>query len=671
MEPDARVPSSKMGEPQGSLIYLMRYLEGHLSATESDAARRRLDTPQWQAAWEHLQLAAIETTLPVTSWEEPHVPAETLAAFLEGTLSLNEAARVEQHCWDSPELLREFVSTYRFLHVDAPHEEIAAGPLRSSSDRLMALFPAASGDRIGRTNWTPSTADVETAFDRSRTGQRESTVTNESQATLPVVVTSAKRSARARRRTPAWLVYVATVVIGLGLGLTAVVLISRSRDNGAPPHQEIVTPSSGEDPALPRNAPQETELEPALPVEDQRRPDSPSPSRPQPQLPGRPFDVVETPLPPDASTPVPRPPRRPAPTAVANQPPDAYSDLAVEWEKIDGLLIARSDDQQPWHGPYADVHRNTAANYATLPDSWASAKTNHGRIVLADDTLVHLDGTRDKLHLNVERGRAAVSELPADQNVHLSVGPRSWIIQPMESDTAIGCTVFARQSQLVVRRGRISIGGTEIVAGRQVALDDVGLEASPIAASTSWFTRPDKSVKAPAATRDALLASRDVHADLAAIWRADDHPARLFAARWALAIDGDQTLAQALSSRDAELRMVALNWLLACPPDDPRVLQALRELARQTADAQMVRNVMSWLRSAQTKSRVTRADADRMVTGLRSDHLAIRQISAFFLETAFGNRVAFNPVSGPAARQQAAREWTALLDRVDRAGGIP
>ncbi len=690
-----------MSEPQGSLIYLMRYLEGHLSVSESRATRLRLDTPAWQAAWERLQLAAVDSTLPITTWEEPDVPAETLAAFLEGTLALPEAARVERNCWDSPELLREFVSTYRFLYVDPPHDREAEEmrPSTAVTNRLLALGPqdGINGSPMPKHKWKtaetgPSCADSALRSDRSLTQSAdpygvERQTTAPAGATPPgvtnsdvaVIVTPTARTRRGRRsRTPAWLVYVATIVIGLGLGLGAVVMIVRSHGTGGGVPERIVTPSDGRKSETPHenlNDAEEDRYAPGLQPPDEDAPPSGPQSFPPsaPTLPRRPSDLVDgggTTLPSNAPAPQTPSRQRPSPQiATDRSPPQPYRSLAIQWEKIDGLLVARDDDSQPWHGPNAEVHHDAVPNYATLPDSWASAKTNHGRLVLAEDTQVHVNGTRGALQMNITRGRVALSDMPADEQVDLQVGAKSWIIQPIEADTAIGFTVFANQSQLLVRRGRVAVASTEIIAGRQVVLGTSGLgESTPIVASTSWFTRPDKSAKVPAATREALLASRDVRADLDAIWRADDHPAKLFAARWSLAIATDQTLAQALSSPDAKLRLLALNWLLARQPNDPRVNLALRTLARQTGDAQMVRNVLGWWRSARAGTRVTRADADRMVTGLRSDHLAIRQISAFFLENAFGPRVAFDPTAGPLARQAAGREWTLILNRAERAG---
>ena len=666
-----------MSEPQGSLIYLMQFLEGHLSASESAATRARLDTPDWQAAWERLQLAAAETTLPASTGDEPDVPAETLAAFLEGALSLKEAARVEHHCWNSPELLREFVSTYRFLHVDAPHEAaLASQPSGVAIDRLRALFPdpAVNAAPTGRNNGHSPRPSIEATRRATRSDASWVPTTDASDAELndlAVVVTPRKRSSRSRRqRKSAWIVYAATIVIGLGLGIGAVVMIVRSRDSATRSHDQIVSPSEGRDPRTPRENPRAPVLDPRLPDEVPKRPEPTPPADPPRRLPTRPFDMVEDgAAPPDNSDPTPRQPRRPSPATIVKRPPDqTYRSLAVQWDKIDGLLVARDDDKRPWHGPYADVYQNATSYYATLPGSWASAQTNHGRLVLAEDTLVHVDGTRDSIDLNITRGRVAISQIPSDEKVNLRVGTKSWIIQPIEADTAFGCIVFARRSQLVVRRGRVTIGGTEIVAGRQVFLGDDSLDKpTAIVASTNWFTRPDKTLKAPAAVRDALLASRNVRADLETILRTEDHPARLFAARWSLAIGDDKTLVRALSAHDNKIRLLALDWLLSCEPNDPRVHLALRTLARQTGDAQMVRNVLSWLRSARMKSRVTRADADRLVAGLRSDHLAIRQISVFFLENAFGKRVAFDPVAGPVIRQRAAREWTAFLNRSDRA----
>ncbi len=686
-----------MREPRGSLIYLMRFLEGHLSASETAAARRRLESPEWQSAWQRLQLAAVDTDLPFTPVESNSLPAETMAAFLEGTLEPKESARVERDCWNAPQLLREFVSTYRFLHC----EPASAGPLADQpsaavTQRLQALFPdrdseppTATGENgQGTATMTSPVAAAPDSADRLRPAA------GPTPADLPVV-TPVKRVRRGRRRrTRKWVVYAATVLIGLGLGISAMMILSRIRAGGDGLPDEVATPVDGDrfqpPPVVPRPSPP-----PPGPAGDLPASDAMESGSPEPRLPVEPFDLVDDDTP---SRPAPRPDRRPAPRRPVRRPPTVATDsppestdgtLVMDWEKIEGLLVARHEARQPWHGPLADTHRGAAASYATLPGSWAMAKTNHGRIVLAADTEVHVDGRSDAIEVDVTRGQFAVSELPPDQQVDLRVGASSWIIQPMEADTAIGCTVFARQSplagqssssgragtaresQLIVRRGRVFVAGVEVAAGRQVVLADGGLgQSTPIESNTGWFTRPEAGSKVPAAMRQELLISRDVRADLNRIWRTDDHPARLIAAQWSLAIDTDQTLGQALAARDAKVRLLALNWLVSCHPNDPRVLLALRALARQTGDPQMVRNVLSWLRSARTGTRLTRADADRMVAGLRSDHLAIRQTAAFFLQKAFGPLVTFDPASGPLARQRASREWTAVLNRLERANRL-
>ena len=650
-----------MSEPQGSLITLMRFMEGHMSTSESDAARRQIDSPGWQSAWQRLQLAAVETTLPVTTWEEPTVPAETLAAFLEGTLSLDEATRIEQVCWESPELLREIVSTYRFMHEETPTEEaVASPPSEAATDRLLAMYPLA--DQPGTTQETPPSAHPEIAIGRQPADAHAPAAAAEPGPDLPVVISDDTRAMRLRRnRRPAWMVYAATIAIGLGLGLGAVVIISLSRDRAVNPREDIVSPSNGQDPTAPREDVRDPAHDSETPSDV---PSQPGPNTIEPQLPGRPFDIVNdnTPLP-DDPTPRPRPSPDPSPTIVNNPPEETpYRSFAVEWELIDGLLVARDDNAQPWHGAYANVSRNPASTYATLPESWARAKTSHGQIVLAADTQIQLNATRDTIHVTVERGRVAFSKMPVNQTVRLETARKSWIIKPLDEETAFGCTTLAQQSQLVVRRGRVTIAGTEIVAGRQVALGDDTLgKPFPIAASTTWFTRPEQSLKFHAATRTALLSSHDVRADLARVWRTDDHPARLLAAQWSHAIAGDQDRARALSATDDKLRLAALHWLLTSDPRDPRVHAALRPLVRAPGNAQMVRNVHNWLASAHAEKVITRADAAQMVAGLRSGQLAIRQIAAFFLETAFGNRVAFDPKAGPNGRQRAAREWTTAL----------
>jgi hypothetical protein len=658
-----------MSEPQGSLITLMRFLEGHLSVSESDAARRRLDTPRWQSAWQRLQLAAVETTLTVSTWEEPTVPAETLAAFLDGSLSLDEATRIEQDCWESPELLREIVSTYRFMYVEASREEATASPPRgAATERLLALAPEVDQPP---TQYAQSSTIPEIVIDGSPDNTHTSATTTKPGGDLPVVISKDNRTKRQRRsRTPAWMVYAATIAIGLGLGLGAVVMISLSRNKARNPLEEIVTPTEGQDPTAPQDDPQAPGEGTETPSEEPQQPGSNLPNTIDVPLPGRGFDIVtdDDPLPDD---PLPRlgPSQRPPQTVANNPPPEApYPSLAIDWEHIEGLLVTRDDATQTWQGAlYAsDLNNAGSTSYATLPDSWARAKTNHGQIVLASDTQVQLTGTRDTIELTLERGRVAISDVPANQTVLIQTARKSWIIKPLEENTALGFMTLGQQSQLIVRRGRVTIAGAEIIAGRQVSLSDDTLgKPSPIASSTKWFTRAEVSLKIPATTLSAWLSSPDVSVELARVWRIDDHPVRALAAHWSFAISNDQARAKALSHPNDRLRLAALHWLLTSNPQDPRVHAALRPLTRPPGNAQTVRNVHNWLASAHAEKMITRADAAQMIAGLRSDQLAIRQISKFFLENAFGDHVVmFDPKAGPGARAKAVREWNAALRKI-------
>ena len=134
-----------------------------------------------------------------------------------------------------------------------PTRKLPASHTPAATDRLLAMFPSADQPATAydeRTSAQPRVSIGEPSADGN--GQ---IATAAPTADLPVVINKDKRAKRRRSRTPAWMVYAATVAIGLGLGLGAGVLISLSRDKAVNPHQEIVSPSEGQEPTAPVEAP--------------------------------------------------------------------------------------------------------------------------------------------------------------------------------------------------------------------------------------------------------------------------------------------------------------------------------------------------------------------------------------------------------------------------------
>ena len=655
-----------MNPAPGNLIRLLQLLEGQLSDSETQAVQRRLRDPQLHACWRLLQRVGSESVLPQSASPQTELPAEILAAFLEGQLAEREAEEIEEQCWKSAELLREVISSYRFLYREAAPDAVTA----SLTGRLIDLLdPADKFSQDSRHDRSGQAADKPTA--PPAVGNQTSERTVPFAKELVTRRANGVESTASRRLAPrvprSWALHSAAAVAGIVLAVTTVAMVSRffSRAPAAAPQvaatrpaeEPIVQPNdrppkppvaqgglaSTEEPNDALELPVEVPVEAA--VADAVQPDA------------KPTVAASPPGPPDND-------RR----AVSEPLPEvnpSYRELAIQWDRIEGLLIGRSAGQSDWSGIRALPTSAESPHLATLPDSWATASTNYGRLVMGPDTRVQLDDSRNALQVTVRRGGVAFDDLPNGREVEFRNGLRSWTVRSTREKTAMGFVVHGEQPRLFVRRGEVTLGETRLRQGRQAALHPDGPAVSVATrASTAWFDRPQQSVQLASATRTALLNSVSIRADLDQLRRSSDSPARVLSTRWALAMFPQETLADTLAARDQRMVQETFKWLLAGDPTDPRIRQAWRVLASKTDDAVVFRALARWMRLAQQGQRLNANEALQIVRGLNHQDLLVRQMASFFLEHALGRRVQYDPQGPIAARQQAVRQWTQVVRRI-------
>ena len=700
-----------MNPAQNNLLDLLRLLAG--PQLDAGAAQERFQDPQLRHRWHLLEQAGAAVSLKadqepssahagtaagVAADESPSehrdfesasdaeispspgVSAETIAAFLDGRLSPQEATEVEQQCWASPKLLQEVVSTHRFLDAPQPTAPVTT----SLTSRLFDLVPAArqttedSGDQTrGR-----APAELDSSIQprpRGRIGGAEDKPMKPAarawatgrddgvgQSLVHVRANGSESlSSRLRRERnrPSWAWHTGAALAGVVLALGAVLAISLFDDQrNIATDPQIATVEQVVPPDEPKERPREAMPAPAPFASDSAADVADHPEDTPP--------VVE------AADPDPEPtapslvsddsdraaPQRPKPDP---QVVSSYDALALQWGQIEGLVIGRAGDQGMWQGARALPPLPESASLATLPDSWAEASTSHGRLVMGPDTQVQLGYARNALQVEVSRGAVAFVHLSANREFLLQHGTQSWLVRAARDDTSIGFVVHGQQPLLLVRRGEARIGAKRVRQRRQASLVENGPAASTtIQADTSWFDRPQQSAKLPVATQTALLKSTAIRADLAALRRSPETTARVLSTSWSLALFPRDTFAETLRARDPQLRRATLTWLLTRNPTDPRVRQAWRALAARMENPAILRPLARWTQLVQSGQRPDAAEAMKLAHSLNHDQLLMRRMSAFFLEHAFGSHVRFDPQGPQAARQRAVRQWSQIIRRI-------
>jgi len=643
-----------------------------------------LANPQGQSRWQLLQKAGRqEPPVAVGSSELESVSADLVAAYLDQQLSGDEARELESACWQSPAVLCELVSTYRFLKHGKP-QAVAA----SLTNRLLQLVSSDSPD-----------AAVEQPFDQPDDPSSPRVPANghnvDWQSRLASVATAepaagkhgqAVRHPNKRNRRSklfVWSYAVAFVFVVACIAGIALVLSEKGEDSVADPKTDDKQESPKEDrPKFKRHIVDQDDSKRQLPQNElpdegttkdentEEFVDNESNSRKEPGSPDGSEPYEEQPNPKDNKQ----------PELVPKPNPPARQLVKVAWDRIEGMVAARDESTGSFHGViYHQQTGKTGSTFVTLPDSWAKSKIeDFGQMVLAADTQVSVTrkpADQSQLEVSLERGRLALHDLPIDRRVTVEVYNHSWQIHTSRPDSVVAVDLLAASPRIFVPEGQAIVEGRVVGLGKQMAWSD-GNWTEPISLSrqenTSWTKRPATAARLNTSLQQRLLRSGDLVADLDA---ADGLNGRL-ATRWSLAIAPGNAFAQ-MSSPNSDVRIEAFRWILSLHPKDRRFTMALRQFVAKAGNPQLVRAMATLIRETRLGRVPDPAVAQQTLRGLQHAEIAVRHFAAFLLETTFRTKTSFQADAPKRVRDaQAAliarevqQKYRAAGQRNGRAGG--
>jgi len=425
-----------MSNRHGDLRLLLQLMEGSLPTADRTVLRERFASDrELRRRWDHLNNLPPMTVDDALAAEQ--ISADQVAAFLDGTLPDDAAARFEDESWNSPAVLAELVSLTQSNGVNVVPSELTNRLLSMATNPSATI--AQTAPRIGSVTdaisaATSSTIDVKPP---PPADQPFLVPTREPSAA------GAPRTRRGRRtRTIVLSVMTASFVAVLGWLLW----LGADRDGG----QQIVRPEQPESLA-PDRTPQDI-------VEDRQHPPSKSPDSskppsgsPDPKVP----DTAPPPLIRDQPTIVnvpengqPKPmepvvPRDTVPTPVKT----------IDWLEVKGLLAARLSVRDTWRGLDAKPVP-VGGNYATFPLTRAIAAGPGGiELVIDQQTEFSELAWNDGVQVRVHQGRIALRNLPDDTRVRILVNDKTFEIIARRDRTTVSFDLRLGEPRVGVQAG--------------------------------------------------------------------------------------------------------------------------------------------------------------------------------------------------------------------------
>ena len=636
-----------MKQSRDNLLQLIRLMDGQLPPEDEQFLRTQLVADE-SLRKKYKRLSDLSA---VSSLELPYTPTssgvdeEMLAAFVDDRLGQQEADRVESACWDSPSLLSTVVSTYRFARRDLAELDVVV-PERLTR-RLKMLVPAS--------HVTPT----ETSADDTGNDLIDDTVfpgVSESAVPVPVpVVVCVTESDRRQRHSSRLVVGVALAVMAaLALGMWYV-------GNGDPDRSQMVE-----------------DVAPAPQVEQPRNDNvSPEPQQKSPannvvQVPdNQPQNPVGPPQKVDPTTSVP-PVVHQRPKPVPRSP---RQDRSIQWVQTAGVIARRDEGSPKWVGLEYGTPGPGTTTYSTLPGSWAEAEFRQGfSLVLDADTEVRIpedDAAGALVDLELSHGRLALRSLDQDQVVRVRLDPVTWSLKAADGQTALGLVWSASRPTLFVMAGSVAVDGRKYGRGRQVTwFEGQFQDATSLNIATNWTKTPPDSAMLDAEWQQAMQVSNDLQATMLRFQSAQG-AAGLTSVKWQCALSGGQYVSRVLGSKNARMRSLAVQWMLAVQPDDKRLQSVLDAVAGQAKDPKLPAQIRSWLRVARDPQKSQMRVAQQMINHLNAPQLAIRHISDQLLRQITGvSAKSYRPDATVAERRRGVQEWKRNVLRLRKSGKL-
>ena len=689
------------------LLTLLRW------AAELSAGRRCAPWEAWcsqapdaASKWERItQAQELLSGAGATIQTVDEIPADNLAAYLDGRMDGAAAQQIEEQLWRSPWRLAEAMSSVQFAAQSParePSEQLAQrlvalkpermnGHAHDSPERYRLAPPASKkpSQWLAPQDW-PMTAVV---LPEAAGPQRRMTI-NWSRWQWPAVAATALM-AICLTGAIGWLVIGRHDAGGAGAianrpAIPEVTPQEPSRTpDPSPPSvpEEVVRPESAPHAPLPDDATITTADVPApAPVEAP----SPRPIVPQTEPPATNNAAPPSPAPAPRS-PAPAPPRRPG----LPPPPELAIHAPI------GILLTSGGRSGAWRVAKEHYLLREPTRFLSLSESWTTADIPHvAKLVCDGSTELGLsqliDGT---IEIRLDRGRVAIQGLPEGVEIRVVAGPAVWTARGLADGSTVAVMHDPLSPGLAVPRGHVAIDDQPIDT-RQLLRWQNGVlapyEAAPVVGAVAgtaaaapvvnpwdldWLTPPDETRQKQWRSVYGKLVERlsevnDFEAELArmlATSRDNRHMALL--AQWSA---GSEPVARRarriwnmLGERRLPVRIAGVTCLLELPPGDPRREEVLNLLEAAT-DVMTRGHITEWLNATRQAAPLSQNQAVELSNCLTHEELAVRQIAVSLLElhttTALlqaGQRPPPYDAAGPApARGAAQQQWRMLLRKL-------
>ena len=310
----------------------------------------------------------------------------------------------------------------------------------------------------------------------------------------------------------------------------------------------------------------------------------------------------------------------------------------------------------------------------TLPRSRAEAQYDKGgTIVFAADSEVQLSVFND---LRLASGAIAFLEVPDDFDLTWH-GDQAANTGLLVKPTANSRFTIAREGtavRVVIGSGTLTWGDMMLTEGSYLidggASGNVLQPDSAPARLPEWCERPVDRIELPKSILAQLTQAADLRTSLeqqiASFPNApvvgQVSPQRLLLCQW-LASTADDDLLSLLSSADAMVRLVALERISSCLPNDPRhdrVWEGIRRELNNDADSRLF---YQWFQTIWNKAAPNARQAQQILRNLEQPEVRRRVLADYLLRKCYGDGPPFEPTMNRQTAQRVIAIWQQRIRR--------
>jgi hypothetical protein len=616
-----------MASPDAHLLTLISLREGRLSSAEGMAVREQLaDDATLRLHWQTLAKAIDVVTPLVDTERSSKIEIETMAAFVEGNLSVDDAAAVEHLCWENDAALRDVVAAFRSVHAEEVTFAVQPRLHHCLRDAVELEFGAtAEGEFL-------ESGTIHSATKRPQPVNGSVPTQANGKSVVVLRKEDARQSHNNFNHRTGRGVIVAVVVAGLlflSLGLIFFI-----RGGGMSKRTPIARPTS--------------------PKEGIDGPNNPNLMKPvSPNVPNitdgsLPMVKHQDPLKPPSQDPQGRKPALPDGRGLGQI-------VQVEWTDISGVVARRWGDQGQWAGLLSSTKKeisDDALTVRTLPQSWVRGGMAGGpEIVVDSDSELQLiirkqdekPQRRTTVILQILQGRAAIAGLRDGAEIRMANGEHEWAIRSVANDTAVGLIhLDGLRRQIVVCDGAVRVDDMRLTAGWSVTWNGRTFEKPATDVSRhAWRLPPTQTLAMRKSLVDRINHSGNVLKALSLVGRSARKQDINLASNLSFALDAVETVPQAAQSNLENRRLAAINWLLAADGRQPETSLVWRKIEESLGTGRTQSSVRTWFQAAQSKTRPTQQQLGELSAGLGARHsLFVRQTAIHFLRQISGLRLA-------------------------------